>query len=180
MAIIPNSQQFHTQAGSVDTSNKGSAQANSRRKSFTMQDIIDTVGASSGGGLAYKQYIVKLQMSGDTLTDVDELHNDTGLSFSWASAGNGNNQAIATVTGGALRDEANGIYSWCQTSQEGVGATLANGVELFGATVLSFGGTNQIILTGIDLDQSVASTPQDIYDFDQGYDVYFIFNRITI
>lgn len=179
MAIIPNGQQFHTQSAGVNTTNKGSAQANSRRKSFTMQDIIDTVGAS-GGGLAYKQYIVKLQMSGDTLTDVDELHNDTGLSFSWASAGNGNNQAIATVTGGALRDESNGIYSWCQTSQEGVGATLANGVELFGATVLSFGGTNQIIITGIDLEQSVASTPQDIYDFDQGYDVYLIFNRITI
>ena len=78
MAIIPNGQQFHTQSAGVDTTNKGSAQANSRRKSFTMQDIIDTVGAS-GGGLAYKQYIVKLTMSGNTLTDVDELHNDTGL-----------------------------------------------------------------------------------------------------
>lgn len=178
MAIIPNGQQFHTQSAGVDTTNKGSAQANSRRKSFTMQDIIDTVGAS-GGGLAYKQYIVKLTMSGNTLTDVDELHNDTGLTFSWAATGS-NNQVNANVTGGALRDEANGIYSWCQTSQEGVGATLANGVELFGATVLSFGGTNQIIITGIDIDQTVASTPQDIYDFDQGYDVYLIFNRITI
>ena len=118
-------------------------------------------------------------MSGNTLTDVDELHNDTGLSFTWAATGS-NNQVSANVTGGALRDEANGIYSWCQTSQEGVGPSLANGVELFGATVLSFGGTNTIIITGIDLEQSVASTPQDIFDFDQGYDVYFIFNRITI
>ena len=43
MAIIPNGQQFHTQSADVNTKNKGSAQANSRRKSFTMQDIINIV-----------------------------------------------------------------------------------------------------------------------------------------
>ena len=100
MAIIPNGQQFHTQSSDVNTKNKGSAQANSRRRSFTMQDIIDTVGAS-GGGLAYKQYIVKLTMSGDTLVDSDELYNDTGLTFSWAATGS-NNQVNANVTGGGV------------------------------------------------------------------------------
>ena len=180
MAIIPNEQQFHTQAEGVDTKNKGSRLANSDRQAFTMQDILDTVAASGGGGGAIKQYVVKITMSGDSLIDLDEIYNDTGLSFSWATAGNGNNQAIGDATGGALRDESAGIYGWCVASSEGVGATLANGTELFGATVLSFGATNQIIVTGIVLDQEVLTTPQDIYDFDQGYDVYLTYNRIEI
>jgi hypothetical protein len=46
MALIPLNQQFHTQSGDVDTSNKGSRLANADRKSFTMQDIIDTAGLS--------------------------------------------------------------------------------------------------------------------------------------
>jgi len=70
-----------------------------------MQDILDTVAASGGGGGAIKQYVVKITMSGDSLIDLDEIYNDTGLSFSWATAGNGNNQAIGDATGGALRDE---------------------------------------------------------------------------
>jgi hypothetical protein len=44
MALIPLNQQFHTQSGDIDTSNKGSQLANSGRSSFTMQDIVDTVG----------------------------------------------------------------------------------------------------------------------------------------
>ncbi len=44
MALIPLNQQFHTQSGDIDTSNKGSRLANSGRSSFTMQDIVDTVG----------------------------------------------------------------------------------------------------------------------------------------
>jgi hypothetical protein len=44
MAVIPNTQKFHTVAGTVDTENKGSAQLNAKREAFTMQDIIDTVG----------------------------------------------------------------------------------------------------------------------------------------
>ncbi|MCP3698122.1 MAG: hypothetical protein GY920_06135 [Aliivibrio sp.] len=46
MALIPLNQQFHTQSGDVDTSNKGSRLANADRKSFTMQDIIDTASLS--------------------------------------------------------------------------------------------------------------------------------------
>ncbi len=177
MAIIPVGQKFHTLTTSTVTSDLGSARANSGREVFTMQDILDTV-AASGGGNAIKQYAVKITMSGDNLIGLDEIYNNTGLSFSWVSAGNTNNQVVGYATGGSLRDEANGIYGWCQTSQEGIPATLVNGIELFGATVLSFGGLNQIILTGVTLDQTVASTPQDIYDFDQGYDVFLIYNRI--
>ena len=46
MALIPLNQQFHTQSGDIDTSNKGSELANSSRSSFTMKDIADTVGES--------------------------------------------------------------------------------------------------------------------------------------
>jgi len=49
MATIPNNQKFHTVSGDVDTENKGSALANSDRRSYTMQDILDTV--STGGGV---------------------------------------------------------------------------------------------------------------------------------
>ena len=52
MALIPLNQQFHTQSGDVDTSNKGSRLANADRKSFTMQDIIDTA-ALSGTNTIY-------------------------------------------------------------------------------------------------------------------------------
>tara|TARA_R110000796_G_C14369478_1_gene413818 strand:+ start:76 stop:663 length:588 start_codon:yes stop_codon:yes gene_type:complete len=47
MAVIPAGQKFHTVSSSVSTENKGSAQANSNREVFTMQDIEDSV----GGGL---------------------------------------------------------------------------------------------------------------------------------
>ena len=47
MATIPAGQKFHTVSAHVDTTNKGSAQANSDRKVFTMQDIEDSVGGGS-------------------------------------------------------------------------------------------------------------------------------------
>ena len=48
MALIPIAQQFHTLTSSVVTTDLGSALANSGREVYTMQDIIDTVGASVG------------------------------------------------------------------------------------------------------------------------------------
>ena len=39
MAIIPNSQQFHTLSSSVDTTERGSARANASRESYTMQQL---------------------------------------------------------------------------------------------------------------------------------------------
>jgi len=47
MATIPAGQKFHTVSAHVDTTNKGSAQANSDREVFTMQDIEDSVGGGS-------------------------------------------------------------------------------------------------------------------------------------
>tara|TARA_Y100001938_G_C7952660_1_gene360091 strand:+ start:105 stop:644 length:540 start_codon:yes stop_codon:yes gene_type:complete len=47
MAIIPNSQKLHTVSSTVDTTDRGSAEFQSQREVYTMQDVIDTV--SAGG-----------------------------------------------------------------------------------------------------------------------------------
>lgn len=50
MATIPFNQQFHTVSNSVDTIDRGSAQANSMREVYSMQDIIDTIPSSGVSG----------------------------------------------------------------------------------------------------------------------------------
>ena len=47
MPIIPVDQKFHTLNASTPTKDRGSAQTDSLREIYTMQDIIDSVG---GGG----------------------------------------------------------------------------------------------------------------------------------
>ena len=44
MATIPLTNRFHTTTEQVPTTNLGSAQANSDRETYSMQDIVDTVG----------------------------------------------------------------------------------------------------------------------------------------
>ena len=46
MAVIPGGQKFHTVNENVDTKDRGSAQANSDREVYSMQDIIDSVPSS--------------------------------------------------------------------------------------------------------------------------------------
>ena len=48
MALIPVTDKFHLVDTTVDTTNRGSAQANSLREAYTMQDVIDTVGNTGG------------------------------------------------------------------------------------------------------------------------------------
>jgi len=47
MAIIPKEQKFHTVSSTVDTADRGSAEFQSQREVYTMQDVIDSV--SAGG-----------------------------------------------------------------------------------------------------------------------------------
>lgn len=58
MPTIPSGQQFHTLSSTVDTVERGSAQTNSDRAIFTMQDIADTIvhpaDAIDGSGTANK------------------------------------------------------------------------------------------------------------------------------
>lgn len=48
MAIIPIAQKFHTLSSTVDTVDRGSAELQSQREIYTMQDIINTVSATGG------------------------------------------------------------------------------------------------------------------------------------
>ena len=48
MAIIPVAQKFHTVSSTVDTVDRGSAELQSQREIYTMQDIINTVSATGG------------------------------------------------------------------------------------------------------------------------------------
>ena len=52
MANIPLTNRFHTTTVDVPTANLGSKQANSDRESFSMQDVVDTVGSSGGATIA--------------------------------------------------------------------------------------------------------------------------------
>ena len=54
MATIPGDQKFHTVPGFVDTKQQGSAQANSNRTVYTMQDIIDTYSIAP---FVYTEYV---------------------------------------------------------------------------------------------------------------------------
>ncbi len=51
MAIIPNAQKFHTVSSTVDTTDRGSAEFQSQREVYTMQDIIDSIPAGSSTDL---------------------------------------------------------------------------------------------------------------------------------
>lgn len=76
MATIPDNQQFHTVASKVDTANKGSALANSDRRSYTMQDIKDTV--SAGGGVDGSGTAGKLSKWSDANTLTDSKVSESG------------------------------------------------------------------------------------------------------
>ena len=76
MATIPDNQQFHTVASKVDTANKGSALANSDRRSYTMQDIKDTV--SAGGGVDGSGTAGNISKWSDANTLTDSLLSESG------------------------------------------------------------------------------------------------------
>ena len=77
MATIPSSQKFHTVATDVDTVNRGSATANADRRTYTMQDIQDTVSGSVGdigGSIADNQIAVGA-------TTADTIEGSSSLTF---------------------------------------------------------------------------------------------------
>lgn len=76
MATIPNNQKFHTVSADVDTENKGSALANSDRRSYTMQDILDTV--STGGGVDGSGTAGTLPLWSDSNTIGDSSVDESG------------------------------------------------------------------------------------------------------
>ena len=86
MPIIPVDQKFHTLNASTPTKDRGSAQTDSLREIYTMQDIIDSVGGG-GGGVA----------SLDGLTGVVNLSGAGGVTIT----NNGSDTITITSTGGS-------------------------------------------------------------------------------
>jgi len=62
MAIIPKEQKFHTVSSTVDTTDRGSAEFQSQREVYTMQDVIDSVSAG-GSSTDLKKATVTLSAS---------------------------------------------------------------------------------------------------------------------
>lgn len=111
MATIPATQKFHTVPDTVDTVDKGSAQAASDRKIYTMQDIQDTVTAGGGVDGSGTTNTIPLWSDSNTLTDsklvadgdnfvIPEtfIHDgDTNTSFGFSAT-----DEVSITTGGSL------------------------------------------------------------------------------
>lgn len=71
MAIIPVGQKFHTLSSTVDTVDRGSAELQSQREIYTMQDIINTVSAT-GGSIdgSGAQYAIPVFTDTNTITNL--------------------------------------------------------------------------------------------------------------
>ena len=123
MAIIPSTQKFHTVSAEVDTENRGSEIANSRREAFTMQDIVDTAGAGI-----------------PSLFEEGSFPGPSGQETSTQRVGSSNEatKVYATVSGGASNTAA-GSYA---TVGGGLNNLASNTSSPGGSTV--GGGKNNI------------------------------------
>ena len=123
MAIIPSTQKFHTVSAEVDTENRGSETANSRREAFTMQDIVDTAGAGI-----------------PSLFEEGSFPGPSGQETSTQRVGSSNEatKVYATVSGGASNTAA-GSYA---TVGGGLNNLASNTSSPGGSTV--GGGKNNI------------------------------------
>ena len=76
MAVIPNGQKFQTLSSDVDTTERRSALINDKQATYTMADIIETVGG--GGGSSYLVYTGYFTQSGTNAPVITTLENTTG------------------------------------------------------------------------------------------------------
>ena len=120
MAIIPNECKFHVVSESVDTVDRGSKLAQSKRESITMADIAETVGG--GGPFEYG--------SGGDTSIVSKQGNNTATQTFAAAIGGTNNDVIkpkSQIFGGernylnALGDD-NTIVGGCSNQINGGGS----------------------------------------------------------
>lgn len=136
MAIIPSTQKFHTVSAEVDTENRGSETANSRREAFTMQDIVDTSGA--GIPSLFEEGSFPGPSGQETSTQRVGSSNEATKVYATVSGGDSNTAAgsYATVGGGQGNLASN-------TSSPG-GSTVGGGVNNIasGLTSTVAGGNN--------------------------------------
>jgi hypothetical protein len=133
MAIIPNTQKFHTVSSEVDTENKGSKLANSKREAFTMQDITDTVGSGGssifeeGTGIASTQRVGSSNASSAEGATVSGGKNNVA-SADFATVGGGGNITSGHVASGlwSTVGGGGGLYGGGNTAS-GMSSTVSGG-----------------------------------------------------
>ena len=81
MAIIPGGQQIRTTSSDVDLTNRGNSLVQSQNQVYTMDDIVETVNAESGGSSTYSSTFIKVTQSGSDTPQVSFLSNEIGISF---------------------------------------------------------------------------------------------------
>jgi|SRR5210317_751307 len=82
MAIIPGTQKIETFNQKKDTIDRTNGRNQSLNQYYTMDDIVETVNADSGGSLPYSSTIIKVTQSGSDAPSASFLLNEIGISFS--------------------------------------------------------------------------------------------------
>ena len=156
MATIPLGQKFHTTespaTGGPSTTNKGSAQANTLREAYTMQDIIDTVPAATGtitgsGTLDFLPVFTAAEAIGDSPFSVDGSNNLKIPSLVLNSTDTTTSMGFPTLSTFELR-----ISGDLKLSSDATSITLYSdaGVERLTTTATGIKVTGQMDLAGLN------------------------------
>jgi len=165
MAIIPNAQKFHTVSSTVDTTDRGSAEFQSQREVYTMQDIIDSIPAGSSTDL--KNLTV-------TLSAAQLLSLNGGAEIELIPAP-GANKVIVVENVIQFLDFNSVAYNFAgalgQVVQFKQGADLGTGLDLFNlnsaADKLASGntGTDPSINTSVSVQSTSGITVSQVFLF---------------
>jgi hypothetical protein len=147
MAQIPTDQKFQTLASEVPTINKRSAQINARGTTYTMQDIIDTVGGGGGTtGFNFEVVVRETAVSaaGDAEGNVVKLNTQATTpgsvyvynGFYWYPA----DSDVETRTAGLL-----GMALGTNSNTDGM---LVNGIGRFAVNFTGTTSTGLLYLSG--------------------------------
>ncbi len=157
MTLIPNNQRIHTVSANVDTTNRKSALLNSNVESVTMADITQTVLSSGGAVQTYIGYYSS-QTPGPWF--VEELYNDTGITFTWSRDANGD-----LIGEGDVEIRGNGYYAQVTTNNNYVVVTGATtGVLLDSAKLQNVPGGDAIKLSSVTIDPTGTVTDNGGYE----------------
>lgn len=161
MSIIPSDQRIHTVSADVDTTNRKSQLLNSNVESVTMADITQTVIASAPSG-AVQTYIGYYSSTNPGPWFVEEIYNDTGITFTWSRDANGILIGQGDVK---IFDTVNGYYAQVTTDNNYVVVTGATtGVLLDAAKIENVAGGDAIKLSSVTIDPTGTVTDNAGYE----------------
>jgi len=159
MSLIPNDQRIHTVSANVDTTNRKSALLNSNVESVTMADITQTVLSSAPSG-AVQTYIGYYSSQTPGPWFVEELYNDTGITFTWSRDANGD-----LIGQGDVEIFGNNYYAQVTTNNNYVVVTGATtGVLLDSAKITNVGQGDAIKLSSVTIDPTGTVTDNGGYE----------------